>query len=812
MSAKGWMARRLMGRLRITDDIVRHLSTFQRLGERIEVELPSELLPVGARTVFRALRTRAAAQIGSDWVWPYWLERQLDPESPAFVPRGHLPFLTNLTHRNWTAVGNLDSPWEAIVDPRGLVTPWFDGWSLDWWIGADDRWHVPSREPSVRQRLVDATPVVETLLRVPGGDAVQRVYGVRRSSQEGGGELVMVEIENRSKLPVALALAVRPYNPEGLSVVERIGLHDGTTVAVDGRPALLLPKPPSRYAASTFHEGDSAPAVMSGDAVDTWAGDVRCVAGLAQAAFVYPLAHGATLRVALPLVSAPRTRRRGLTRRRVAHTPSFPAAVPTAAHVAAGWVAQSRRGMRLELPDARLAEAVDANRRFLLLLHDGDEITPGPSTYHRFWFRDAAYMLAALDNYGFHDEVAQVLRSYPGRQRSDGFFFSQRQEWDANGAALWALAQHWRLTRDRELVTGMVDSIAHGVQWIERKRHAAGKGRKGRAVRNDESLRGLLPPGVSAEHLGPYDHFYWDDFWGVAGLRSGAELLRAGGEADAAADADRFATAMWADVERSLERTADRLGTAAMPAGPRRRVDPGLIGSLVACWPLDLLPADDKRIVATTDVLRERFTLADGRAFFQGISHTGLGTYLTLQLAAVELAAGDPRCLDRLAWMLEVATPTWTWPEAVHPRLPGGCMGDGHHGWAAADFLSFVRMLLVREVEGGLALSSAVPDSWLGQGWEVHDAPTAHGTLSYAVRWHGERPALLWELQPHADAAGPVRLTAPGLDPGWSSTELKGEALLAPVVPAAVTAVAVPAATDEVEVEVDEPGVPGSLA
>ncbi|HEY8544542.1 MAG TPA: hypothetical protein VIL36_05830 [Acidimicrobiales bacterium] len=802
MSAKGWVARRLMGRLRITDDIVRHLSTFQRLGERIEVELPSELLPVGARTVFRALRTRAAAQIGSDWVWPFWLERQLDPASPAFVPRGHLPFLTNVTHRNWTAVGNLDSPWEAVVDPRGLVTPWFDGWSLDWWIGADDRWHVPSREVSVRQRLLDATPVVETLVRIPGGDAVQRVYGVRRSSQEGGGELVMVEIENRSSLPVALALAVRPYNPEGLSVVERISLHDGTTVAVDGRPAVLLPKPPARSAASTFHEGDSALAVMRGDAEGDWQGDVRCVAGLAQAAFVYPLAHQATLRVALPLRPERRTRRRGLTRRRVARTLSFPAAVPSAAHVAKGWEAQTRRGMRLELPDDRLAEAVDANRRFLLLLHDGDEITPGPATYHRFWFRDAAYMLAALGNYGFHDEVAQVLRSYPGRQQGDGFFFSQRQEWDANGAALWSLAHHWRLTRDHELVEGMVDAIAGGVQWIERKRHGRrhpgrlglgrlrGPGRQGRRVRdrarNDEALRGLLPPGVSAEHLGPYDHYYWDDFWGVAGLRSGAELLRAAGETAAAEDADRFAASMWADIERSLDRTADRLGTAAMPAGPRRRLDPGIVGSLVACWPLDLLPADDKRIVATLDVLRERFTRADGRAFFQGISHTGLGTYLTLQLAAVELAAGDPRCLDRLAWMVESASPTWTWPEAIHPRLPGGCMGDGHHGWAAADFLSFVRMLLVREVPDGLALASAVPPSWLGQGWEVHDAPTAHGRLSYAVRWHGERPALLWELTPHpSGAAGEVRLTAPGLDPSWSTTERSGEALLRPVAPPA---------------------------
>jgi hypothetical protein len=774
MSARAWLLRRLMGRLRITDDVVRHLSTFQRLGETVEVELPRELMPVGARTVFRALRTRAAAQIGPDWVWPFWLERQLDPTSRAFVPRGHLPFLTNVTHRNWTAIGNLDSPWEAIVDPRGLVTPWFDGWSLDWWIGADDRWHLPSRDVAVRQRLVGASPVVETAMSVPSGDAVERVYAVRRSSVEGGGELVVVEVENRSKLPVALALAVRPYNPEGLSVIERIDVHR-TTVTVDGRVALLLPRAPARVAASTFHAGDSALTVMSGSAGDAWPGPVRDAAGLAQAAFVFPLAHAATFRAVIPLDPEPRTRRRGVARRRLAHAPSFPDVLPPAAAVARGWQAQSERGMGVALPDDRLAEAVAANRRYLLLLHDGDEITPGPATYHRFWFRDAAYLLGALDSYGYHDEVAQVLSSYPGRQRSDGFFFSQRHEWDANGAALVTLARHWRLTRDARLVDPMVGAIARGVHWIDRKRRPGASSR-----RADRGVAGLLPAGVSAEHLGPFDYFYWDDFWGVAGLRAGAELLRAIDQPDAAADAERFAEAMWRDVEASLALSAERLGTPAIPAGPRRRIDPGAIGSLVACSPLDLLAPDDPRVVATVDVIRQRFTLADGRAFYQGISHTGLGTYLTLQLAAVELRAGDRRCLDRLAWMIDAATPTWTWPEAIHPRLDGGCMGDGHHGWAAAEFLSFVRDLLVREVDGGLALASLVPDGWYGKGWEVHDAPSAYGRVSYAVRWHGDRVALLWETAPHA-GVGRVRLTAPGLDRSWSTTEAAGEALLGPV-------------------------------
>src|SRR3954447_21262468 len=328
MRFRTWLLRRAMGRLWCTDDILRHASTFQRLGETVEVQLPGELLPIGARTVFRSVRTRAAAQLGSDWVWPWWLERQLDPRSAAFVPRGHLPVLTNVTQRNWTTVANLASPFKAIVDQRGLVTPWFDGWSLDWWIGADDRWHFPSQEGGVRQSLVGDGPVVETSMRIPGGDAVQRVYAIATNE-----DLVVVEIENRSPSPMAVALAVRPYNPEGLAVVERIALLD-RAVTVDGRPAMLFGERPSRMAGSTFHDGDCARLVTAGLAGDSLPANLHCDAGLASAAFLFPLAHTATMRVALPMTAERRTHRSRLTRRRVQRVPDVPKVLPSAEAVA----------------------------------------------------------------------------------------------------------------------------------------------------------------------------------------------------------------------------------------------------------------------------------------------------------------------------------------------------------------------------------------------------------------------------------------------------------------------------------------------
>jgi hypothetical protein len=94
--------------------------------------------------------------------------------------------------------------WRASVTPWGTVEPWDRTPSLECFVAADDRWHVPSREPAVRQQRVSGTAVVETRLRVPTGDAVQRVFSVA----DAGG-LTIVEVENDSTLPIAVAFAGR---------------------------------------------------------------------------------------------------------------------------------------------------------------------------------------------------------------------------------------------------------------------------------------------------------------------------------------------------------------------------------------------------------------------------------------------------------------------------------------------------------------------------------------------------------------------------------------------------------------------------
>jgi hypothetical protein len=701
---------------------------------------------VARRVLGRVGIERDVLSTATQWLWPYWAERQLDPESPAFVPRGPLPFLANITARNWTVVGNLASPWSALVDPRGLVTPWRGGWSLDWWIGAEDRWHFPSREAAVRQSLASSVPVVETAMRVPGGDVVQRVYALPTSaaspasgSPEGVAQVVVVEVENQSPVPVAVAFSIRPYNPEGLSAVGNVELEE-TTVLVDGRPALWLPRPPSGVAGSTLSSGDSAHRVMAHRAV-TGPLDLEDPDGLAQAAFVYPLPHRGTLRVAMPLTHDGRARRGGpVLRRAVAPTALDAARLPSGADAARGWQAQLRRGVRLSLPDARLQAAVDANRGYLLLFHTGQGITPAPWAGDGVPSGEAASMVVTLDRFGFHAEAAEVLRATAWR--SAGGDSAPLRQPASHAGTLWAIAEHHRLTGDAALLGDVVPLVRAGIRALA---------------------------GESATGLQPYEQA----FWRLRGLVDGAWLLRLTGDGVGADAADAAAGKRRDAITASLEEAAAALERLAMPAGPNRGFDAGMVRSLVACATLGLLPPEDPWVAGTLEVVRERFCLGD--ALYDPVL-SGLSPVATLLLAGCELAAGAPVAWRRLRWVLDAATTTFTWPEAVHPRLGGGCGGDGHHGGVAAAFLGFIRQVLVRETAGGgLALASIFPPEWAGQPVEVHDAPTHYGRISYALRWHGDRPALLWQCERPG-----VTLSVPGLDRSFSTTEPAGEVLLAP--------------------------------
>ena len=722
-------------------DPIELLEKLGRFSEPSEVQYPVELLRAGATLHIRGLFNSAILQYNTDWKWPYWVNRQFDPTAPSFIPRAFSLTHINLTHRNWVGVGLPDYAAYPLVDPTGLLTPHWDSWSIEVWVqNAQGEWLTAEEAESVTQHL-DFTEglAVNTALQFPQYSVNLRVEATHDDERP----LCRLNVSIDGAGCEAIAFAVRPANPEGVSFVYAIEKNKRSGgIDVDGVP-IHFARPPDAWAFSDYRQGDVFHQ-LSGPPHE---GSGRsCAHGMATAAVVFRRKDNAeAFSCTLPL--------------------SKPEQGGVHVHTAtSSWPEAMSKACEFKIPDQKFQYLTDAAIHTLVLLSPGD-VYPGSFTYKRFWFRDAAYMAYALLGAGLVDRAKRVLGNFVRRQLPSGYFRSQEGEWDSNGQVLWIFGQYFAVSGEqpnRELL----ENLIRGGQWIRDKR----RGGKGHAH------PGLLPAGFSAEHLGPNDYYYWDDFWSVSGLLALADLCEAAGETKHAREFRDEAHAFEQVIDQSLAKARDRNGRAAMPAAPLRRLDSAVIGSVVASYPLRLYAADDARLTDTVAYLMSD-CLVQG-VFYQEMIHSGLNAYLTLHLAQAALREGEGKHFALIKAIAELATPTGQWPEAIHPGTHGGCMGDGQHGWAAAEWLLMMRNLFIREEEGELLVGTGLPAEWLQNGEHLacHRTAIASGlisldmnveaealTVTWSAQWHTPQTLHFripgFESQTHATSEGSVRLS-----------------------------------------------------
>ena len=94
-------------------------------------------------------------------------------------------------------------------------------------------------------------------------------------------------------------------------------------------------------------------------------------------------------------------------------------------------------------------------------------------------------------------------------------------------------------------------------------------------------------------------------------------------------------------------------------------------------------------------------------------------------------------------------------------------------------------LLATASPSGGVCtvVPHGIPETWWGASFDCRGLTAdPFRTVSYAVRWHGARPALLWET----DGPAGLVITAGGDNAGWHTTDASGETLLAAPAPADV--------------------------
>ncbi len=345
----------------------------------------------------------------------------------------------------FTLVGTLDAVDPAFVDGGGLVQPNGAAWSVDWHIGADDRWYFPARESTVRQRRIGAGAVLETSMRIPSGDAIQRVYGVKAP----GGEVTVVEIENDSPTPVAVALSIRPYGVERPGTTGPVQVFEDR-VTVGERIAVFLPRP-----ASEFDTSETDNLLDRLNARNTLAKRPAAHGADATAVVLYPVPHRTTLRFLVPSDVVQ----------------NDPGPLPDADAVARGWSAVVEAGGRFSFPDPGVTDQALAARARLLgeanrLPRRVAELEPG-----------AGRILEALALSGAVGEIMASLGSLAGT-------FPTKLPGDPVDAAaiVGGVGRAARLADDVAVADALLEPVAQLTYLVEKTKDRAA---------SDEALIGL---------------------------------------------------------------------------------------------------------------------------------------------------------------------------------------------------------------------------------------------------------------------------------------------------------------------------------
>jgi hypothetical protein len=243
-------------------------------------------------------------------------------------------------------IGNLGSTRRAEVGSGGVLHL-SGGTTIEWWVRTADKWHVPAVDVTVRDWMLDNSPVLKSALRIPGGDVTSSIY----ATVQGPREVICIELVNSTKAPVAAGLVVRSGSGRPIRV-------DGTTVFDGERPVAYLPSSPTDVIA-----GPLLPLIPDSDVnrVESNPAALGSESAVSEALFVVPLLHNSSIRFASLLgVSSALG---------VASTPVL-SALPDPAMVARGWGLQAGEAARIDGDQPR-ANSLRALATSLLLFGDG---------------------------------------------------------------------------------------------------------------------------------------------------------------------------------------------------------------------------------------------------------------------------------------------------------------------------------------------------------------------------------------------------------------------------------------------------------
>ena len=681
----------------------------------------------------------------------------LDHDGLLAQKRAHPEWVWNRSDTH-VILGVPESPeaFKTIVEPGNSFSPGFRSYGVSTWISVNGEFYAPEEMASTALHwryargylpVLDCTwaagPLTVTSSLFTDGDPASR--DVRT-------HLTLV-VTNDSAEPVEATahVVIRSFGAAGGPILELE--FDGRDVLVNGSVAMTFSAVPHRTGALSFDGPGEDISVLLRDGrfpaarhvVDSssWA------SGTADFEFSFPPGGSGTVS-ATAFVHAGHPHLTWLHRTRaLAFDP------PDRATFEAAWM--RRLPIQLDLPDARFAEAFQAQLAYLAMSTVGVEPRISPISYPLWWLRDGSYALTALGKGGYSEWVDRAIRSVAGRAPFGGF----GAEGDGASELIWLISEHYLMTRDLDFLRAHYPDVQRNAELIRSMRTATGPLFGRTEIRTPQMMfspEADLMCAAAEDGLitGRMDnHFprFWVNGWAYFALKRAAMCAEAVG----------------ADPEPHLREAAEQLAALGRMKGEHFGEDDRDVTSCL--WPTGWAQADDPVIIRGFQTFWDTVRSPGGlhvpepewTYFEAGQAHNYvlLGqreqAWVSIEMFLARHAAqglytyhegiGDEN--SSLQWQRSRG-----WDDIPHVTP---------HGWTAAELFLLLRDCLVRETPAGeLVVGSGVPIEWMSSSFSVRGLPSHFGAIDIHYDATSQQVSVLTDREPSAvrsELPSPVNLT-----------------------------------------------------
>lgn len=401
---------------------------------------------------------------------------------------------------------------------------------------------------------------------------------------------------------------------------------------------------------------------------------------------------------------------------------------------------------RLPSSGEKIVNVIKSNLAYILINRDNKGIQPGSRSYERSWIRDGALTSSALLKMGISEEVKDFISWYSSYQYENGkvpCVVDNRgpdpvPENDSNGELIFSIMQYYRFTKDTLFLRSRFNNVIRSVDYIsylidQRKTDQYKDG-------NDslKALYGLLPESISHEGYSSKPmHSYWDDFFGLLGLKCAVEIAEILNEKNHQGRfiklRDEFKTNLYNSINYSIKNHNINYIPGAAELGDFDATSTAI--AIYPCGEKKNLP--EEYLKNTFDKYYEHFKNRLDPVF-SWINYTPyevrvIGTFVYLdqierahRLTEFFLSDQFPKAWNHWAEVV--------WRNPQEPKF----IGDMPHTWVGSDFISAARAMFVYEdeYENSLVLGAGLYKEWLdsSEGIEVKNLPTYYGSLSYTAK------------------------------------------------------------------------------